>query len=816
MPDTLLRDTLLNQLINVGIKVTVEDSKRLASICGKNWNGLRETDLLLLQDHGLLDQHNFNDLIRHYETPGLAYAFLLLQQDGIFNPENRHAVIVHSSPRSLAQAFVTLQQENLLRDRKNRNTVIAHSDPSSLAQAFATLQKVDLFENENYRQAVIDHSNPSSLAQAFATIREVSLFENENYRKAVIAHSDPSSLAQAFVTLQQENLLRDRKNRNTVIAHSDPSSLAQAFIILNQKGLLNNEVCKESVCSPNNQKNLTGALAILKTYNLLTYDNITRLGRIYDYDQSATALNDTLNALINLAPNLITQENFETILDHACHSHWLKNSLAKALGLLRSLPPFPLSQEYFNRIVKEVHTEDNSTLSNAFTILAKGALLENEAYREAVNAHSKPDLLALAFVTLHEKKLLENAAYREAVNAHSKPDLLALAFVTLHEEKLLENAAYRGAVNAHSKPHDLARAFVTLHEKKLLENGAYREAFNAHSQPDLLVRAFVTLHEQDLLNNEECWKAVAEHSLPHLLARAFVTLHEKKLLENEECWKAVAAHQDPGYLANGIIFLQSADIINPLNLQAMIQKVDTKFFIETLKFVFNAQLLNQENFNRITHASPRDLAGILRVLEEADLLTTENISKVLLNYQPTLSKAIRLLSQEKLLSQFSLNYIFSHPHLDPAQCITKYCETMHQYQHIGKLADEYNPITKAIKSELQPAYALLYDYTKGKVGSIKSPLTFFESTLASCKRGLTGHWNRHHIDAIATILKDIREGSIKSRQCLSECLRGITNNADFNKNGSLAKRIMFIEQNWPAQEASDDDFADNRPTPRMV
>lgn len=79
------------------------------------------------------------------------------------------------------------------------------------------------------------------------------------------------------------------------------------------------------------------------------------------------------------------------------------------------------------------------------------------------------------------------------------------------------------------------------------------------------------------------------------------------------------------------------------------------------------------------------------------------------------------------------------------------------------------------KRHLQTAKRLLNDYTKGN----SRWLRFF-----------TGHWNRHHLQAVSAIVAEMDNGRIVEKDELIDRLKRITL---INEQGSLAKRIKSIE-----------------------
>ncbi|WP_133126845.1 DUF5617 domain-containing protein [Legionella nagasakiensis] len=95
----------------------------------------------------------------------------------------------------------------------------------------------------------------------------------------------------------------------------------------------------------------------------------------------------------------------------------------------------------------------------------------------------------------------------------------------------------------------------------------------------------------------------------------------------------------------------------------------------------------------------------------------------------------------------------------------------------------YHRLYQTSKDPLQSARALLDDYTKGNSWWLR----FF-----------TGHWNRHHVQEVAQIVKKIDEGRIKDNDTLVSELDKIHL---VNLNGSLARRTLFIKEKFAEESA---------------
>ncbi|AHE67749.1 DUF5617 domain-containing protein [Legionella oakridgensis] len=96
----------------------------------------------------------------------------------------------------------------------------------------------------------------------------------------------------------------------------------------------------------------------------------------------------------------------------------------------------------------------------------------------------------------------------------------------------------------------------------------------------------------------------------------------------------------------------------------------------------------------------------------------------------------------------------------------------------------YHQLYQTSKDPLQSARALLNDYTKGNSWWLR----FF-----------TGHWNRHHIQEVAQIVKKMDDGIIKDKHSLLTELNKIHL---VNINGSLARRIQFIERKFAEEDVA--------------
>ena len=242
--------------------------------------------------------------------------------------------------------------------------------------------------------------------------------------------------------------------------------------------------------------------------------------------------------------------------------------------------------------------------------------------------------------------------------------------------------------------------------------------------------------------------------------------------------------------------LKQASILNQENFDKVLASQsnlhDLAEALALLQECQDKKLLTQESFAVVvTDNTPLALAEALTLLDD-DLFTHENLAAVKNHSNPlSLARALRYLHYHGGVTSFTFLFISSQP--DPFENIDKFTKTYKKTNHTyGEIYSAVSGAHTNIDQELQQAYALLLDYTKGKRGLINSPLAFFESVAAKCKRGFSGHMNRHHIDAVAEILDRIRNNQITSLSELREPLRAIQQIPGFNQLGSLAKRIHFI------------------------
>ncbi|MDP3267555.1 MAG: DUF5617 domain-containing protein [Legionella sp.] len=70
---------------------------------------------------------------------------------------------------------------------------------------------------------------------------------------------------------------------------------------------------------------------------------------------------------------------------------------------------------------------------------------------------------------------------------------------------------------------------------------------------------------------------------------------------------------------------------------------------------------------------------------------------------------------------------------------------------------------------------------------------FFSSSISFLKLAVTGHWNRHHIDTVKQVLSNPNNQAPDDFLIDLKC-KLINNKQLINPNGSLAKRIKFIQQ----------------------
>lgn len=150
-------------------------------------------------------------------------------------------------------------------------------------------------------------------------------------------------------------------------------------------------------------------------------------------------------------------------------------------------------------------------------------------------------------------------------------------------------------------------------------------------------------------------------------------------------------------------------------------------------------------------------------------------------YVEELSRLARFLdkslSPNEVPRQFYRAYLASTPNT--------YRELFNKSKRKAILSDQGNSEEHATAEFLTAARALLQDYTMNN----SCLLRFF-----------SGHWNRHHIAAVQAIVQRIRPDDINEGPKLMAALLKI-NNGNRNPEGSLEKRIRFLEQMRPLTKA---------------
>ena len=424
--------------------------------------------------------------------------------------------------------------------------------------------------------------------------------------------------------------------------------------------------------------------------------------------------------------------------------------------------------------------------------------------------HASDDPIGLIYLlcTLHHVNLLAGVDFT-ALASHKHPYGLANALNTLHQAHLLSPENYATAIK-HGRPNSLASALHALQQLNLLSPERFAVVVNPR-EPLEFSRILDTDFWTDFMQRHyEYIPILIDVYHPNDLSTVMSALHQEGLL-NQENFKAMVTHRFPMILTVILILFRQNGLLTPENQAALVNQEFPHPLALALNILHQVNLLTPENRRAVVASSMLiTLAKALDILRQADLLNQENFDVIKQASSQTITVLDRF-HQFNALDQFTFSQVLllqrqSNDSL--TSFISKYSKTIQAYRKILSSADAAHG---DIQIELRPAYALLYDYTKGKVGLVNSSLSFFGSIAAKCKRGLTGHMNRHHIDAVAEILKDIRLNQINTNT-LAQRLQQIKEASGFNPLGSLAKRISLIYKECRIQEPRREQTQAQEPT----
>ena len=401
------------------------------------------------------------------------------------------------------------------------------------------------------------------------------------------------------------------------------------------------------------------------------------------------------------------------------------------------------------------------------------------------------------------------ATNTEAVETHPEPAAMFDALEMLARFRILHQINF-DIVCRHHELHRMVIALRALFEESLLtqEQFIMVSACAPHKLEDIIL-VLTELHKNHILSedNIQILQVDTDPSLLKMIASLLKRLQEASVVVNQQNLDILTQPTLENML-KAISSLDAAGISTPQNISTislLTQQNPYRLSFSyswklALELLQKAGILTQSNFDAFNERCTQhpsglsQLAGVLQQLDFAHLLTQENFNTVIAcSDLKALYEASSPLSHGHMLNKFTFAFISTQPMSDDlTKFITQYTKTHKQYL---KIRSEANQAHADIPLELRGAFALLHDYTKGKVRptSTSSPMSFFESIASKFKRGLTGHMNRHHVDAVTTILHDIQTGHITSRNELATRLNGIENTDHFNPQGSLAKRIAFLQ-----------------------
>jgi hypothetical protein len=214
--------------------------------------------LCALQEAGILNQTNFNDVLRHpvKDLWSLHWALCRLQEANILEQANFEGVVKHATPGMLALALVELQAIGVL-NKETRPIVVESANPLKLADGLFALQEVGILNQANVN-AVIHHGKRLEVAYDLCALQGHGILNQENF-DAVVNHAKPSELSNALIilTTQADDLLEHipelTENLEEILKHENPA-LIRRLVEAIPNHLRKNVLCKlvnPSECNQN-------------------------------------------------------------------------------------------------------------------------------------------------------------------------------------------------------------------------------------------------------------------------------------------------------------------------------------------------------------------------------------------------------------------------------------------------------------------------------------------------------------------------------------------------------------------------------------
>lgn len=519
--------------------------------------------------------------------------------------QNRRAVLKHRNATALAAAVDFLYQHGLL-NQDNFNRLIKHEQIDDLVKGLSTLNNAHLMSSDwglKLFKQVATHESPWHAAIALWEFSQFGLLSGTNVDAHIrtiggLNPSDLRLLGDAVELLHQDNLLDDAALR-LLSSSSNRYDLAQALVILNNHGLLAGYAAKaniQTVVSSLFPKEMASALGILYQRGILKGIKAPILRHKLSKHKSPY---DLAIAWCKLEEyDLLTAENIELVNAH-------NNSLAAASTLATVYFVSAATDKADHFLKKAIRTKQNpAVITEAMRVFSDNGL-SNEfsatLYQNAVLNHPDPVSLAKAFVAFLQSKPINELfqlQYLNAISTHPNPlfaaTLLLLPCLAGHEtqkhrhlKQINEHNNTLGAqtiLNALDSVHLLSAEFLEHHFGLILkckdadhlsvmitmlgkvqlfssDNGRRNIVLLfQHENPLILFQALDRLNLLGLLSYKNAEEILISRC-PQLLSQALTDLHKVGLL-NEHNRNILVKHSQPLDASRVLIHLSNFGLLS--------------------------------------------------------------------------------------------------------------------------------------------------------------------------------------------------------------------------------------------------------------
>lgn len=298
------------------------------------------------------------------------------------------------------------------------------------------------------------------------------------------------------------------------------------------------------------------------------------------------------------------------------------NSAARLAGRSISFLKSTLSFAFYSMIY-------GSSTSNSLNILFQANLLTPEN-REKVLNYKLPEELDSALTILQKFEMLTEENLIDVIN-HGSCKGLALAISALKQANIM-TPQNRNSVLLHRNIGYLGDKLALLSLRGILTQDNLTHVLNDNNSGEhRATYIIIGLYEAGIMTPSNTTR-VLMHRNPQGAMEALCLLHRAGILNNDEPKNQILNHSNPYYLATCIVYFHETGIqLTPENIVKMsITSGESWEILWALKLLQKAEMLTSDNANKmLNHEYPQGFYEAFRCLEHRKKFTSENIAKVL-------------------------------------------------------------------------------------------------------------------------------------------------------------------------------------------